>query len=81
MIFHSMKWEDYGEDFYCKEKKKGPLEWEKGQSIQSHGPTLTPAGTDGNSCHVLRQSASNMDEEVSPWKEFPTDMTRLYLLN
>ena len=51
----------------------GPLEWEKGQSIQSHGPTLPLQELTEIPAHVLRQSASNMDEEVSPRKGFPTD--------
>ena len=49
------------------------MEWEKGQSIQSHGPTLPLQELTEIPAHVLRQSASNMDEEVSPRKRFPTD--------
>lgn len=57
----------------AKRRKRGPLEWEKGQSIQSHGPTLPLQELTEIPAHVLRQSASNMDEEVSPRKRFPTD--------
>ena len=46
----------------AKRRKRGPLEWEKGQSIQSHGQTLPLQELTEIPAHVLRQSASNIDE-------------------
>jgi len=53
MIFHSIIWEDYGEDFYCKEKKKGSVGVGERAIYSISWPDITPAGTDGNSCPCI----------------------------
>jgi hypothetical protein len=48
-----MIWEDYGEDFNCKEKKKESVGVGEKTIYSNLWPYITPAGTDGNSCPCI----------------------------